>query len=99
MNVEQSKNVYLRIGKELSEKMTKSELNKFSQEVVNFLRYAGVDKNMKIKLFQTIIEAVARKKVSLPDDSRFTQGILQSGELEMTTNVGFIIQGLSYHNN
>ncbi|HBG1007097.1 hypothetical protein KWU03_09430 [Clostridioides difficile] len=99
MDVEQSKNVYLRIGKELSEKMTKSELNKFSQEVVNFLRYAGVDKNMKIKLFQTIIEAVARKKVSLPDDSRFTQGILQSDEVEMTTNVGFIIEGLSYHNN
>ncbi|MDN9833886.1 hypothetical protein KLM64_17385 [Clostridioides difficile] len=99
MDVEQSKNVYLQIGKELSEKMTKSELNKFSQEVVNFLRYAGFDKNMKIKLFQTIIEAVARKKVSLPDDSRFTQGILQSSELEMTTNVGFIIQGLSYHNN
>ncbi|HDZ5451400.1 TPA: hypothetical protein RTK55_001698 [Clostridioides difficile] len=99
MDVEQSKNVYLRIGKELSEKMTKSELNKFSQEVVNFLRYAGFDKNMKIKLFQTIIEAVARKKVSLPDDSRFTQGILQSDEVEMTTNVGFIIEGLSYHNN
>ncbi|HBG6619196.1 TPA: hypothetical protein KRJ80_003203, partial [Clostridioides difficile] len=59
-------NVYLQIGKELSEKMTKSELNKFSQEVVNFLRYAGVDKDMKIKLFQTIIEAVVRKKVSLP---------------------------------
>lgn len=55
-------NVYLQIGKELSEKMTKSELNKFSQEVVNFLRYAGFDKNMKIKLFQTIIEVVARKK-------------------------------------
>ncbi|HHN8453035.1 TPA: hypothetical protein ACRRXE_003869 [Clostridioides difficile] len=55
-------NVYLQIGKELSKKMTKSELNKFSQEVVNFLRYAGVDKDMKIKLFQTIIEAAARKK-------------------------------------
>ncbi|HEK4533756.1 TPA: hypothetical protein SOK32_003732, partial [Clostridioides difficile] len=62
-------NVYLQIGKELSEKMTKSELNKFSQEVVNFLRYAGVDKDMKIKLFQTIIEAVARKKITLSSDS------------------------------
>ncbi|MDV9656678.1 hypothetical protein RHH83_20280 [Clostridioides difficile] len=41
MYIEQSKNVYLQIGKELSGKMTKSELNKFSQEVVNFLRYAG----------------------------------------------------------
>ncbi|HCQ5473132.1 TPA: hypothetical protein OLY69_002551, partial [Clostridioides difficile] len=47
MDVEQSKKVYLNIGKELSEKMTKSELNKFSQEVVNFLRYAGFDKDMK----------------------------------------------------
>ncbi|HBE9408322.1 TPA: hypothetical protein SOK69_003580 [Clostridioides difficile] len=92
-------NVYLQIGKELSEKMTKSELNKFSQEVTNYLRFAGLDSDMKIKLFQTIIEAVARKKVSLPDDSEFTQGIMLSNELEMTTNVGFIIQGLSYHNN
>ncbi|HGM1198709.1 TPA: hypothetical protein ACKOKQ_003770 [Clostridioides difficile] len=39
------------------------------------------------------------KKVSLPNDSEFTEGILQSSELEMTTNVGFIIEGLSYHNN
>ncbi|CDS90393.1 TPA: hypothetical protein ACHTFF_003721 [Clostridioides difficile] len=92
-------NVYLQIGKELSGKMTKSELNKFSQEVVNFLRYAGVDKDMKIKLFQTIIEAVVRKKVSLPSDSEFTEGILQSDEAEMTMNVGFLIEGLSYHNN
>ncbi|VIH96457.1 Uncharacterised protein [Clostridioides difficile] len=79
--------------------MTKSELNKFSQEVVNFLRYAGFDKDMKIKLFQTIIEAVARKKVSLPSDSEFTEGILQSDEAEMTMNVGFLIEGLSYRNN
>ncbi|EGT5248056.1 TPA: hypothetical protein SHW33_003788 [Clostridioides difficile] len=92
-------NVYLQIGKELSEKMTKSELNKFSQEVVNFLRYAGVDKDMKIKLFQTIIEAVARKKITLPNDSKFTEGILQSSEFEMTENVGFILEGLSYRNN
>ncbi|HBH3109899.1 TPA: hypothetical protein KSG64_003447 [Clostridioides difficile] len=92
-------NVYLQIGKELSEKMTKSELNRFSQEVTNYLRFAGLDSDMKIKLFQTIIEAVARKKVTLPDDSEFTQGIMLSNELEMTTNVGFIIQGLSYHNN
>ncbi|ALP03632.1 hypothetical protein LWF04_14340 [Clostridioides difficile] len=99
MYIEQSKNVYLQIGKELSGKMTKSELNKFSQEVVNFLRYAGFDKDMKIKLFQTIIEAVARKKVSLPSDSEFTEGILQSDEAEMTMNVGFLIEGLSYHNN
>ncbi|HBF5749807.1 TPA: hypothetical protein KOR48_003837, partial [Clostridioides difficile] len=69
------------------------------QEVVNFLRYAGVDKDMKIKLFQTIIEAVVRKKVSLPSDSEFTEGILQSDEAEMTMNVGFLIEGLSYHNN
>ncbi|MDS6286027.1 hypothetical protein REK99_020180, partial [Clostridioides difficile] len=75
------------------------ELNKFSQEVVNFLRYAGFDKNMKIKLFQTIIEVVARKKVSLPSGSEFTEGILQSDEAEMTMNVGFIIEGLSYHSN
>ncbi|EGT4908101.1 hypothetical protein DAF77_14055 [Clostridioides difficile] len=92
-------NVYLQIGKDLSEKMTKSELNRFSQEVTNYLRFAGLDSDMKIKLFQTIIEAVARKKVTLPDDSEFTQGIMLSNELEMTTNVGFIIQGLSYHNN
>ena len=92
-------NVYLQIGKELSEKMTKSELNKFSQEVVNFLRYAGVDKDMKIKLFQTIIEAAARKKITLPNDSKFTEGILQSSEFEMTENVGFILEGLSYRNN
>ncbi|EGT5284677.1 hypothetical protein KWY15_18580 [Clostridioides difficile] len=92
-------NVYLQIGKDLSEKMTKSELNKFSQEVVNFLRYAGVDKDMKIKLFQTIIEAVARKKITLPNDSKFTEGILQSSEFEMTENVGFILEGLSYRNN
>ncbi|MDU8805011.1 hypothetical protein RYE61_05870 [Clostridioides difficile] len=89
----------MRIGKELSEKMTKSELTKFSQEVANYLQYAGLDKNMKIKLFQTIIEAVARKKVSLPAGSEFTQGIMLSNELEMTTNVGFIVEGLSYHNN
>ncbi|MFQ4188165.1 hypothetical protein C3O92_16410 [Clostridioides difficile] len=99
MDVEQSKKVYLQVGKELSEKMTKSELNKFSQEVTNYLQFAEFDKNMKIKLFQTIIEVVARKKVSLPNDSEFTEGILQSSELEMTTNVGFIIEGLSYHNN
>ncbi|HBF3279873.1 hypothetical protein ABRV75_12295 [Clostridioides difficile] len=99
MDAEQSKKVYLRIGKELSEKMTKSELTKFSQEVANYLQYAGLDKNMKIKLFQTILEMVARKKVSLPSDSEFTEGILQSDEVEMTTNVGFIIEGLSYHNN
>ncbi|HBG1708745.1 hypothetical protein NAV36_17705 [Clostridioides difficile] len=99
MYIEQSKNVYLQIGKELSGKMTKSELNKFSQEVVIFLRYAGFDKDMKIKLFQTIIEAVARKKVSLPSDSEFTEGILQSDEAEMTMNVGFLIEGLSYRNN
>ncbi|EGT4856691.1 hypothetical protein DBN28_13705 [Clostridioides difficile] len=92
-------NVYLQIGKDLSEKMTKSELNKFSQEVVNFLRYAGVDKDMKIKLFQTIIEAVARKKITLPNDSKFTEGILQSSEFEMTENVGFILEGLSCRNN
>ncbi|WP_461197358.1 hypothetical protein [Clostridioides difficile] len=92
-------NVYLQIGKELSEKMTKSELNKFSQEVTNYLRFAGHDNDMKIKLFQTIIEAVARKRVTLPADNEFTQGIMLSNELEMTTNVGFIIQGLSYHNN
>ncbi|HDF5636630.1 TPA: hypothetical protein SOL41_003501 [Clostridioides difficile] len=92
-------NFYLQIGKELSGKMTKSELNKFSQEVVNFLRYAGVDKDMKIKLFQTIIEAVARKKITLPNDSKFTEGILQSSEFEMTENVGFILEGLSYRNN
>ncbi|HBF4429085.1 hypothetical protein AB8344_19450 [Clostridioides difficile] len=92
-------NVYLQIGKELSEKMTKSELNKFSQEVVNFLRYAGVDKDMKIKLFQTIIEAAARKKITLPNDSKFTEGILQSSEFKMTENVGFILEGLSYRNN
>ncbi|WP_461197118.1 hypothetical protein [Clostridioides difficile] len=92
-------NVYLQIGKELSEKMTKSELNRFSQEVTNYLRFAGLDSDMKIKLFQTIIEAVARKKVTLPADNEFTQGIMLSNELEMTTNVGFIIQGLSYHNN
>ncbi|HBG1791927.1 TPA: hypothetical protein KPI36_003495, partial [Clostridioides difficile] len=48
MDVEQSKKVYLSIGKELSKKMTKSELNKFSQEVANYLQYAGLDKNMKI---------------------------------------------------
>ncbi|EII6832987.1 TPA: hypothetical protein KPG21_002160 [Clostridioides difficile] len=99
MNVEQSKKVYSNIGKELSKKMTKSELAKFSQEVANYLRYAGLDKNMKIKLFQTIIEVVARKKVSLPSNSEFTEGILQSDEAEMTMNVGFIIEGLSYHNN
>ncbi|HBF4428943.1 TPA: hypothetical protein ACSVR1_003748 [Clostridioides difficile] len=99
MDVEQSKKVYLSVGKELSKKMTKSELSKFSQEVANYLRYAGLDKNMKIKLFQTIIEMIARKKVSLPNDSEFTQGILQSDEAEMTMNVGFIIEGLSYHNN
>ncbi|HFL3096398.1 TPA: hypothetical protein ACG3JY_003541 [Clostridioides difficile] len=92
-------NVYLQIGKELSEKMTKSELNKFSQEVTNYLQFAGHDNDMKIKLFQTIIEAVARKRVTLPADNEFTQGIMLSNELEMTTNVGFIIQGLSYHNN
>lgn len=92
-------NVYLQIGKELSEKMTKSELNKFSQEVTNYLRFAALDNDMKIKLFQTIIEAVARKRVTLPADNEFTQGIMLSNELEMTTNVGFIIQGLSYHNN
>ncbi|MDW0092755.1 hypothetical protein RHK27_20500 [Clostridioides difficile] len=92
-------NVYLQIGKELSEKMTKSELNRFSQEVTNYLRFAGLDSDMKIKLFQAIIEAVARKKVTLPADNEFTQGIMLSNELEMTTNVGFIIQGLSYHNN
>ncbi|MCA0881388.1 hypothetical protein LBA05_18600 [Clostridioides difficile] len=92
-------NVYLQIGKELSEKMTKSELNKFSQEVVNFLRYAGLDKDMKIKLFQTIIEAVAKKKITLPNDNKFTEGILQSSEFEMTENVGFILEGLSYRNN
>ncbi|HFG9610979.1 TPA: hypothetical protein ACGI4Q_002349 [Clostridioides difficile] len=92
-------NVYLQIGKELSEKMTKSELNKFSQEVTNYLRFAGHDNDMKIKLFQTIIEAIARKRVTLPADNEFTQGIMLSNELEMTTNVGFIIQGLSYHNN
>ncbi|MFN1921893.1 hypothetical protein ACK2FT_12980 [Clostridioides difficile] len=64
MNVEQSKSkkVYLNIGEELSKKMTKSELNKFSQELANYLQYAGLDKNMKIKLFQTILEMVARKK-------------------------------------
>ncbi|HBG8737526.1 TPA: hypothetical protein KRI71_003676, partial [Clostridioides difficile] len=50
-------------------------------------------------LFQTIIEAVVRKKVSLPSDSEFTEGILQSDEAEMTMNVGFLIEGLSYHNN
>lgn len=99
MNVEQSKKVYLQAGKELSKKMTKSELTKFSQEVANYLQYAALDKNMKIKLFQTIIEMIARKKVSLPSDSEFTQGILQSDEAEMTTNVGFVIEGLSYHNN
>ncbi|MBG0155180.1 hypothetical protein I4N96_18840, partial [Clostridioides difficile] len=57
MNVEQSKSkkVYLNIGEELSKKMTKSELNKFSQELANYLQYAGLDKNMKIKLFQTIL--------------------------------------------
>ncbi|HBF7929019.1 TPA: hypothetical protein KOY26_001486 [Clostridioides difficile] len=99
MNVKQSKKVYLTIGKELSKKMTKSELTKFSQEVANYLQYAGLDKNMKIKLFQTIIEVVARKKVSLPSDSEFTEGILQSDEAEMAMNVGFIIEGLSYHNN
>ncbi|CEK40357.1 hypothetical protein PHICD146_20028 [Clostridium phage phiCD146] len=92
-------NVYLQIGKELSEKMTKSELNKFSQEVTNYLRFAGHDNDMKIKLFQTIIEAIARKRVTLPADNEFTQGIMLSNELEMTTNVGFIIEGLSYHNN
>lgn len=92
-------NVYLQIGKELSKKMTKTEINKFSQEVVNFLRYAGVDKDMKIKLFQTIIEAAARKKITLPNDSKFTEGILQSSEFEMTENVGFILEGLSYRNN
>ncbi|HBH3067190.1 TPA: hypothetical protein KSG51_003885 [Clostridioides difficile] len=92
-------NVYLQIGKELSEKMTKSELNKFSQEVTNYLQFARHDNDMKIKLFQTIIEAVARKRVTLPADNEFTQGIMLSNELEMTTNVGFIIQGLSYHNN
>ncbi|HBE8980360.1 TPA: hypothetical protein KM837_003529 [Clostridioides difficile] len=92
-------NVYLQIGKELSEKMTKTEINKFSQEVVNFLRYAGLDKDMKIKLFQTIIEAVAKKKITLPNDSKFTEGILQSSEFEMTENVGFILEGLSYRNN
>ncbi|EQE71128.1 hypothetical protein QCK_4289 [Clostridioides difficile CD45] len=54
---------------------------------------------MKIKLFQTIIEAIARKRVTLPADNEFTQGIMLSNELEMTTNVGFIIEGLSYHNN
>ncbi|HBE9035116.1 TPA: hypothetical protein KM858_003994, partial [Clostridioides difficile] len=47
MDVEQSKKVYLQVGKELSEKMTKSELNKFSQEVTNYLQFAGFDKNMK----------------------------------------------------
>ncbi|EOE7167593.1 hypothetical protein KWL52_006770 [Clostridioides difficile] len=99
MNVEQSKKVYLNIGKELSKKMTKSELTKFSQEIANYLQYAGLDKNMKIKLFQTIIEVVARKKVSLPSDSEFTEGILQSDEAEMTMNVGFIIEGLSYYSN
>ena len=92
-------NVYLQIGKELSEKMTKSELNKFSQEVTNYLRFAGHDNDMKIKLFQTIIEAIDRKRVTLPADNEFTQGIMLSNELEMTTNVGFIIEGLSYHNN
>ena len=92
-------NVYLQIGKELSEKMTKSELNKFSQEVTNYLRFAGHDNDMKIKLFQTIIEAIARKRLTLPADNEFTQGIMLSNELEMTTNVGFIIEGLSYHNN
>lgn len=98
MDVEQSKKIYLSIGKELSKKMTKSELNKFSQEVANYLQYAGLDKNMKIKLFQTILEMVARKKITLSSDSEFTEGILQSDEAEMTTNVGFIIEGLSYHN-
>ncbi|MCW0800365.1 hypothetical protein OKS19_19915 [Clostridioides difficile] len=92
-------NVYLQIGKELSGKMTKSELNKFSQEVTNYLRFAEHDNDMKIKLFQTIIEAIARKRVTLPADNEFTQGIMLSNELEMTTNVGFIIEGLSYHNN
>ncbi|WP_219710397.1 hypothetical protein, partial [Clostridioides difficile] len=79
---------YLQIGKELSEKMTKSELNKFSQEVTNYLRYAGHDNDMKIKLFQTIIEAIARKRETLPADNEFTQGIMLSNEIEMTTNVG-----------
>lgn len=98
MDVEQSKKVYLQAGKELSKKMTKSELKHFTQEITNYLQYS-FDENLKIKLFQTIIETIAIKKVSLPHDNKFTEGILQASEAEMTTNVGFLLEGLSYHSN
>ncbi|MBY2242015.1 hypothetical protein QRW98_17530 [Clostridioides difficile] len=62
MDVEQSKKVYLNIGKELSEKMTKSELNKFSQEVEN-LRQKINNETMKYSEILTIANLIGYEVV------------------------------------
>ncbi|MCZ6390764.1 hypothetical protein O6A81_19070 [Clostridioides difficile] len=62
MYIEQSKNVYLQIGKELSEKMTKSELNKFSQEVEN-LRQKINNETMKYSEILTIANLIGYEVV------------------------------------
>lgn len=86
--------IYYNVGKKLSEKIVSiQEFNKLRRDVSNYLMYAAKDEKMKVKLFITIMDFLALRRISIP--SGFVEGIMQTDERELTLNVGLFIEGLS----
>nr|UWI49058.1 hypothetical protein NZ312_13165 [Clostridioides difficile] len=78
--------IYSRVGKDLFNKMTdESRRKNFSMKVIQLLK-----SNDRTQLFQTIMHVLVSNGVLIGEG--FVEGIMQSSELELNTNVGLFIQ-------
>ncbi|HGT1590663.1 TPA: hypothetical protein ACMWF2_000370, partial [Clostridioides difficile] len=78
--------IYSRVGKDLFNKMTdESRRKNFSMKVIQLLK-----SNDRAQLFQTIMHVLVSNGILIGEG--FVEGIMQSSELELNTNVGIFIQ-------
>lgn len=85
-NYMESNLIYSRVGKDLFNKMTDESRRKiFSMKVIQLLK-----SNDRTQLFQTIMHVLVSNGILIGDG--FVEGLMQSSELELNTNVGLFIQ-------
>ncbi|MGO1043956.1 hypothetical protein ACTPEO_14560 [Clostridioides difficile] len=78
--------IYSKVGKNLFDKMTDESIRKnFVIKVVQLLK-----SNDRTQLFQMIMHVLSSNRISIGEG--FVEGIMQSSELELNTNVGIFIQ-------
>ncbi|MDM9957826.1 hypothetical protein QVA99_05055 [Clostridioides difficile] len=85
-NYMESNLIYSRVGKDLFNKMTdESRRKNFSMKVIQLLK-----SNDRTQLFQTIMHVLVSNGILIGEG--FVEGLMQSSELELNTNVGLFIQ-------